>query len=256
LDAFTGPLDLLLYLVRKEEVDVTNIPVARITTQYLNYVEWLHRFDPDAAGAFLVMAAALIEIKSRMLLPTPPPETDDEEWEDPRLEIVRQLIDYREMKEKAAELERRGEERAGRFGRPGERWGTGDDAEATQEEDSNEVSLWRLFEAFNEVLKQTGESSTLHVTADDTPVEVVAERLYQAVCEREEREGALVPLLSLFPEGLDRAGVISTIIALLELIRQGRLVVRQKEAFGEIHVARPGGPARATAPSPKHRQSL
>ena len=228
---------------------MVDIPVARVTAQYLNYIKWLQRFDPDAAGAFLVMAAALIEIKSRLLLPTPPPETDEEEWEDPRLEIVRQLIEYRELKEKAIELERRGEERAGRFGRPGERWGTGSDAEATGHEGSDEVSLWQLFEAFNEILKQTGQASTLHIVADDTPVEVVAERLYQAVCEREEREGDLVPLLSLFPGGLDRAGVISTIIALMELIRQGRLVVRQKEAFGEIHVARPDGPARATAPA-------
>jgi len=248
LDAFTGPLDLLLYLVKKEEVDIADIPIARITNQYLNYVEWIQRFEPDAAGAFLVMAATLIEIKSRMLLPTPPPATDEEEWEDPRREIVRQLMEYREMKEAAAQLAARAEDWAGRVGRPGEKWPEEEtDVGGKPLED---VSLWTLFEAFNEILRQTGEASLMHITADDTPMEVVVERLLRALAAAGATPTQPVPLRVAFTGAPTRAAIVAVILALLELIRDGRLRVWQREKFGEILVAPRALPPESTALTP------
>jgi segregation and condensation protein A len=120
LDAFTGPLDLLLYLVRHEEVDIARIPISRIADEYLRYVSLMQKLNIELAGDFLVMAATLMEIKSRTLLPTPPLE-DDEEWEDPCQELVLQLMEYRRFKEAAEALTEKAEERDKRFARPGER---------------------------------------------------------------------------------------------------------------------------------------
>jgi segregation and condensation protein A len=233
LDAFTGPLDLLLYLVKKEEVDITDIPIARVTNQYINYVEWLQHLDPEAAGAFLVMAATLIEIKSRMLLPVPPSEVDDGDWEDPRLEIVRQLIEYKEMKEAASELAVRADVRAGQMGRPGERWAEPETTESTQDKALEDVSLWTLFAAFNDILRQTGETSLMRIISDNTPIEVIGKRLLEQLGLVGKRDEP-VSLRELFPNGLNRAQVIGVVLAILELIRQGFLKVQQRERFGEI----------------------
>ena len=106
LDAYNGPLDLLLYLIRRSEVDIYDIPIAQVTEQYVAYVTLLQNLDPDVAGDFLVMAATLMEIKSRTLLPRPPVEDDDEDdLTDPRLELVRQLLEYKKFKDAARTLD-------------------------------------------------------------------------------------------------------------------------------------------------------
>ena len=235
LDAFTGPIDLLLYLVKKDEVDVTDVPISRITNQYLNYIEWINRLDPETAGAFLVMAAALIELKSRVLLPVPPEEAeDDEELLDPRLEIVRQLIEYKEMKEAAFELALRADERSSRIGRPGETW---DEEEPDEEEGKLEdVSLWRLFDAFNDILRQTGQTTGMHIVADDTPIEIVAQRLVANLNLKGVGPGQTIPLRELVDGQISRGLLISLLLAMLELIRQGQVRVVQREKFGEILV--------------------
>ncbi|GAG49290.1 unnamed protein product, partial [marine sediment metagenome] len=106
LDVYSGPLDLLLYLIRREELDIHDIPIARITEQYIQYVDVLNALDPDLAGEFLVMAAMLMEIKTRILLPTPPPEEGGEDGLqiDPRAELVRQLLEYKAFKDASGEL--------------------------------------------------------------------------------------------------------------------------------------------------------
>jgi len=114
LDVFTGPLDLLLYLIRRDEVDIYDIPIARITEQYLEYVRALEQLDPNAAGDFLVLAATLIELKSRALLPTPPLEAGDEA-EDPRMPLVRQLLEYKRFRDAARALAASAEDRAKRY---------------------------------------------------------------------------------------------------------------------------------------------
>ena len=119
LDSFAGPLDLLLYLVRKEEVDIYDIPIAHITEQYIQYVEMLKMLDIDLAGEFLVLAATLMEIKSVMLLPRPELEADeDADSQDPRAELVRQLLEYKKFKDAANLLQDAAEQRQQRFTRP------------------------------------------------------------------------------------------------------------------------------------------
>src|SRR5512137_203398 len=112
LDIYQGPLDLLLYLIRRDEVDIYDIPIARITGQFVQYVELLREIDPNVVGDFLVMAATLMEIKSRMLLPRPPAEEGEEELVDPRLDLVRQLLEYKRFKDAAGRLAEAAEERA------------------------------------------------------------------------------------------------------------------------------------------------
>ena len=155
LDIFAGPLDLLLYLVRKEEVDIYDIPIAQITDQYLRYVEMLKSFDMDLAGDFLVMAATLMQIKSAMLLPmTEPQQLDGDELADPRAELIRQLLEYKKFKDAANLLDAAADSRLERFARPGsiiERLSP----DAEPEIDLEQVSVWDLLEAFDSICKAT-----------------------------------------------------------------------------------------------------
>ena len=121
LDIYNGPLDLLLYLIRREELQIADIPIVRITEQYMAYLDLLQAMDINIAGEFLVMAATLMEVKSRMLLPRPELEVEDDEQEgqeDPRLELVRQLLEYKRFREAARDLELLGTEQSRRFARP------------------------------------------------------------------------------------------------------------------------------------------
>jgi len=228
LDTYSGPLDLLLYLIRRDEIDVADIPIARVTQQYLEYMDLLKELNVDLAGEFLIMAATLMEIKSRMMLPAPP-QTDDEEMEDPRLELVRQLMEYKRFKEAAMTLGEQAHERARRFGRPGE----GPRLEERQAPESGltEVGLWALVEAFSRVMKQTGRAGPHVVTYDDTPMEIWMERLVARV-----QQESPIPFLRLFAPDAGRAALIGMFLALLELILLQRVRADQEEAFGEIRI--------------------
>ena len=169
LDVFAGPLDLLLYLVRKDEVDIYDIPISEIAAEYIRHIEILKLFDIELAGDFLVMAATLMEIKSAMLLPRVEDE-DDEEYEavDPRAELVRQLLEYKKFKDAANMLEDSASVRFQRFTRP--------DAIISklepQEEpelDLEEVSIWTLLEAFDAIMQATGNYQNYEHIKDDTP---------------------------------------------------------------------------------------
>ncbi|HSV27474.1 MAG TPA: segregation/condensation protein A, partial [Sedimentisphaerales bacterium] len=156
LEAFAGPLDLLLYLVRKEEVDIYDIPISHITAQYVRYVEMMQEMDIDLAGDFLVMAAALMEIKSAMLLPQVPAETQDGETvDDPRAELIRQLLEYKKFKDAANLLSAAAGRQSQRFHRPDtivSRLQPGREPEI----DMDQVDVWALLEAFDAILKATG----------------------------------------------------------------------------------------------------
>src|SRR5437773_7763124 len=152
LEVFEGPLDLLLYLIKKEEVDIYDIPIERITNQYMEYLTLMKLLNLEVAGEFLVMAATLMYIKSRMLLPVDQQVTDSEaeEGEDPRWELIRQLVEYKKFKDAALQLAQREEEQAKIFPRR-----AGDAAiEADAEVPLAEVSIFDLINAFNEVLKK------------------------------------------------------------------------------------------------------
>jgi len=229
LDIYNGPLDLLLYLIRRDEVDVYDIPIAGITEQYLQYVEVLQRLDPNVVGAFLVMAATLLEIKTRMLLPTPSAEEAGEEGLeiDPRAELVRQLLEYKAFKDAAGDLRAAADAQAMRFPRRPGRFEQGE-----PQLDLEDVQVWDLLDAFSNLMAAIGADAPMHeVIYDDTPIE-----LHQAdILDRLRREGPL-NFRSVF-EGLgNRTQVLGLFLALLELVRLRQIIALQERNFGEIRI--------------------
>jgi segregation and condensation protein A len=231
LDIFAGPLDLLLYLVRKEEVDIYDIPIARITDQYLRYLELLKQLDIDLAGDFLVMAATLMEIKSAMLLPKAEPEAMGEEAAgDPRAELIRQLLEYKKFKDAANLLDAAAERHQERQGRP-----TSlidllvPDAEP--EIDMDQVSIWDLLEAFDTICKATGTRAYTGHIRDDTPID-----LYQIeVLHRLQTEGPLT-FERVFDTKPNRLVMVGVFLAILELIRSKLVWAEQGENTSQIYL--------------------
>ncbi|MFQ6048989.1 MAG: segregation and condensation protein A, partial [Phycisphaerae bacterium] len=227
LDIYNGPLDLLLYLIRREEVDIYDIPIARITEQYCQYVELLKAIDPNAAGEFLVMAATLMLIKSQTLLPAPPADQSDAEPFDPRAELVRQLLQYKQFKDASRSLGLAAQVQALRFGRlPSDQ-----SARSRHEVELEDLQLWDLLTAFNRLMQQVGHTDVSHqVVYDDTPVALHA----ADILDRLSREGSL-SFLAIFA-GRSRAEMIGLFLALLELILQQRVRVEQQGLFGPIYI--------------------
>lgn len=228
LDAYYGPMDLLLFLIKRDEVDVYDIPIARITAQFLEHVELIQRLDPESAGQFLVLAATLMEIKSRMLLPKPPiEEEDDDDSGDPRLDLVRQLLEYKKFKDAARSLDDRATEQSHKFPRK--------PSHAPADEDEVEIAnldVWNLFEAFNSLLKQIGAAGYKHkVGVDDTPIALHAEDVLDSL----ERAGGRQRFEEVFA-GRNRAEMIGLFLALLELIRQQRVRAAQDRPFAPIEI--------------------
>jgi segregation and condensation protein A len=235
LEAYSGPLDLLLYLIRKHEVDIYDIPVAVVAEQYQAYLDLMAEINVNVAGEFLVMAATLMEIKSRMLLPTEK-EGDDEE-EDPRAELVRQLLEYKRYKDLARELGTRAAEQSLKFPRP-ETAPTA--AEATEEgapEGTGDafldgVGLWELIDAFAKVVGETRFTAPeTRVLERERPIHEYRRELLQLVTERRQVEFSEV-----FATCRTRDDMIAMFMALLELVRLRRLGLHQAGAFTEIHV--------------------
>lgn len=226
LDTYSGPMDLLLYLTRREEVDIYDIPIARILEQYLEFIRLLEQLDPESVGDFMVMAATLMEIKSRMLLPRNLPEdAEGADLLDPRADLVRQLLAYRSFREAAGALGRRAELHMSRFNRP--RLDAPGDGEAV---DLDEVQIWDLLQAFNKLMSSVGIKPAVHeVKYDDTPITLHA----LDISDRLQREGPSLPFSRLF-EGRTRAQMIGLFLAMLELIRQRRVRVEQPDHSGEI----------------------
>lgn len=225
---FEGPLDLLLYLVRKNEVDIWDIPIARITEQFLAYLERMTADRLEEAGDFMLMAATLLRIKSRMLLPRP--EDDDEEMEDPRRELVLRILEYQQFREIADHLR---EHEAGRrllFAK-GYREALEEGLERPEPAPGRRASLSDLLRAFAEVMRQA-EAERIHRLE---PIAVSIEEKAAFVRDRLRREGR-VTFRELFVPGEPRAHWIVTFVALLEMVREGEVRLRQGDAFGEIHV--------------------
>ena len=225
LDIYHGPLDLLLFLIKRDEIDIYDIPISRILKQYLEYFELLKAIDPEIVSEFLVLAATLMEIKSRTLLPTPPPDQHEEEIVDPRMELVRQLLEYKRFKDAAHSLEDSALERSMRF----ERKPTLPEA-APDEISLENVDIWDLFDAFNRLLAQTGKTGGVHqVGVDDTPITLHAADIVDSI----ERSGGTQHFAEIFT-GRTRPEMIGLFLALLELIRQRRIRVIQDRPFGPI----------------------
>jgi segregation and condensation protein A len=231
LDIFAGPLDLLLYLVRKEEVDIYDIPLAKITDQYLHYVELLKQLDIDVAGDFLVMAATLMEIKSAMLLPkAEPEEMGEDEAGDPRTELIRQLLEYKKFKDAANLLNAAAEQQKERFARPAnliDRLAP----DAEPEVDMDQVSVWDLLEAFDAVCRATGANVYTGHIQDDTPID-----LYQIeLLHRLQTEGPLT-FERVFDSRPNRLVMVGLFLALLELVRDKLVWAEQSETSPEIYL--------------------
>jgi segregation and condensation protein A len=242
LESFRGPLDLLLFLVKRNEVDVCDIPVARIAEQYLDYLRLIELVDVERAGDFIVMAATLMEIKSKMLLPRT--EEEGEEEADPRLELVRQLLEYKRFKDAAALLEERAERQLERLPR-----NPVDLSAPAAEAPLAAVELWDLVSAFGRLMRETLALQPKQIIADETPIHVYMQQIF----ERVEAEGQ-VPFVALFTPPHHRARLIGLFLATLELIKGKQVSVEQDRPFGEIvvrrYVAPPPLPPEEPAPTP------
>lgn len=231
LEIFAGPLDLLLYLVRKEEVDIYDIPIAKITDQYVHYLEMLKSLDIELAGDFLVMAATLMEIKSAMLLPkAEPDQLEADELSDPRTELIRQLLEYKKFKDAANLLNAASDRHSERFGRPNivtELF----EADNEPQLDLEQVSVWDLLDAFDSICKATGTIRQVDHIKDDTPID-----FYQIeILHRLQTEGPMI-FERLFESGPDRVVMIGLFLALLELLREKLVWAEQPESGRHIYL--------------------
>ena len=232
IESFHGPLDLLLYLVKRNEVDVRDIPVARIAEQFLEHLHVIQTIDIEWAGDFLVLAATLMEIKSRLLLPRAESATADAS-DDPRRELVKQLIEYRKAKDAAGHLERLAEERHFRVERT-----QPDDPEGATSPRLQRVELWDLVSAFARLVRETQSLQAHHILVDETPQSV-----YLDFVRAKLEDGRRLPFRSLFEPPYFKARLIGLFLAVLELMKTGELTLEQAEPFGEIWVARSEVPA-------------
>lgn len=227
LEAFEGPLDLLLHLIRKEEIDIWNIPIAHITEQYLEYLEIMKDLNINLAAEWLMMASTLIYIKSRMLVPQEKEEEDsDEEAEDPRHELVYQLLEHQKFKNAAEMLYTREEVENAVWNKPPE------DAL----ENANEiiaVSLFDLLKAFHEVVRRFEEQQILEMDHEEVTVEEKIEDIRNRLIMHDQ-----IVFSALFAESRSKRHMIVTFLALLELVRMREVWLYQKKAFDEIQITK------------------
>jgi segregation and condensation protein A len=236
LEIFEGPLDLLLHLIKKNEVSITDIPIATITEQYLATLDVMQTFNLDVAGEFLVMAATLIHIKSRMLLPMADDEDDEEEGTDPREELVRRLLEYQRFKDAADQLERRELLTRDVFVR------SVAPAEEVPAPGFREVSVFELLTALKRVL-------------DRLPKDAVHEVMLEKITMREKmtllldqlRTQGKILFESLFAEVTTRMEVVVTFLAMLELVKVRAIRIFQEEATGPIQIEAAAGIENAPA---------
>ena len=229
LQHFSGPLDLLIHLIKKNEVNIYDIPIARITAQYLQYIELMEELNLDLAGEYLVMAATLIHIKSRMLLPRPDPSQEDEN-EDPRDALVNRLLEYQKYRAAANLLHERETLRSAQWQRPDERVA---EMAGEEYEPEVEVDLFSLMAAFKAVLDRARLRPRIPLPAEQMSIE---ERIEQLLSRLSETEAC--GFEDLFEDVDSRPALIITFLALLEMIRLRLVRVFQAGMFGAIRVYR------------------
>lgn len=229
LEIFEGPLDLLLYLIKKEEVDIHEVSMEKITKQYLLYINTFKMLNIDIAAEFILMAANLMYIKSRTLLPKseqPPEEEGDED--DPRWDLIRQLIEYKKFKDAASFLSKREAEMDGAFAYQ---------AEVVKDETPPvlaEVSIFDLIRSFQNVLKRFEEAHDFGSIVDDRYTVADKMEMLMESC----KPGHAVKFENLFEQATTKAEVIVTFLAVLELMKMNQFIIRQNSILGEIEVER------------------
>ena len=229
LEGFEGPLDLLLHLIQKNELDIFNIPIALITEQYLEYLQLIKVLNLDIAGEYLLMASTLLHIKSKMLLPKSS-EGEGEEEEDPRAELVRRLLEYQKYKQAALELEKRPLLDRDVFIRL-----VATVPEEDPKEERIEVDLFGLLEAFRKVLERVKPETVHEVILEHLSVEDKIQEIMTLL----ERENRSMAFHRLFPEQASRRVVIITLLAILELVKMKRIRIFQLTPFETIRISPP-----------------
>ncbi len=241
-DVFSGPMDLLLYLVKREEVDVTEVPIARIASEFIAALEVLEALAIDQVGEFVELASILLEIKARALVPRP--EETEEAVEPVREDLVRRLLEYKQYRDAAVLLEDRARQWELRFAR------TAPDAapaRGTPEVTIGDVHVWDLVGAMARVLRKREKRQPREIVHDDTPIETHIERIEGILAER-----GRVAFSELFDDASSRSRLVGMFLAVLELVRRGRLAARQDRLFDEIWLepSRVKGPAADSGGSP------
>ncbi len=243
-EVFEGPLDLLLYLIKKEEVDIYEVNLTSLAVQFMAYIETMRLLDLEIAGEFLVMAATLMHIKSRELLPADQQVQieGEEEGEDPRWELIRQLVEYKKFKDAAARLQVLEVQQEGVFPRrPGKL-----ELDSAAPPPKPDVSLFDLLNAVNGVLQRfSTRENAREIYQDKWTVSEKIEHLLRMISER-----TRLKFSELFADVTSRSEVVCTFLALLELIRLKQLACSQPEAFGDIEITR-GSAAPPAAPRPE-----
>ena len=224
-DVFEGPMDLLVHLIKKNELDIYDIPVALITEQYLQYVEWMKAMNVEFAGDFIVMASTLAQIKSRMLLPVH--EGDEEEVEDPRLELTRPLLEYLQMKSVADQLIERNLLGEKTFIRNSSR----DDFLTGQDDEFIKIGLFELIDAFQKILDRIPEDHRVEMTTDEISVR---DKISQ-IADILETRGSIT-FLEMFSDNPDRREVIITFLAILEMVKLTLIRLVQNLNTGIIRI--------------------
>lgn len=230
LEVFEGPLDLLLHLIKKNDIDIYDIPVANITEQYLGYLDFMQILDLSVAGEFLVMAATLMHIKSRMLLPQPEISEEDVEEEDPRDELVKKLLEYKKFKEAASELSARAVRQKDFFSR-GVSVVPSELKNIKKDEEYFEASVFDLITAFTKVMSEIPKQLFYEVIKDEFTVEEKMHDIFHLLVKKQR-----LHFNELFRKQDNKIEVITTFLAILELIRLKEIVVKQSKVFGDIIV--------------------
>lgn len=251
LQSFEGPLDLLVHLIKKHQINVYDIPISLVTKQYLEYLDLLQELNLDVASEFLVMAATLMEIKSRMLAPVKPGATVSDGIEapdttDPRADLVNQLLAYKKFRDASEALDHRRQEWEQRF--PAARAGMDDDElreailASAQDVELEDVSLVDLVDAFSAIIASVNfdRLGDHQVTYDDTPIELHAEDIVEHL--KKQTEGSQLPLVGFF-QGRTRSEMLGLFLAVLELVRRRAISVQQDAENGSIVIGlRPDEP--------------
>jgi len=230
LEVFEGPLDLLLYLIKKDEVDIYDIPIELITTQYMEYMDLMRMLDLNIAGDFLVMAATLMMIKSRMLLPVEERgEVEEEDDEDPRWDLVRQLVEYKKFKDAAGSLQIMEERQENVFSHEDSGIQLGQDVDTAL----MDVNIFDLIAAFNSALKRVKTEELTEIFGERYTVTEKIDVVLKMLEEHEE-----VPFEDLFARMASRSEIVCTFLAVLELMRLSQIKVVQDTHFAKISIKR------------------
>jgi segregation and condensation protein A len=228
LEVFEGPLDLLLYLIKKDEVDIYDIPIGRITDQYMEYLKLMKVLDLNIAGDFIVMSATLMLIKSRMLLPVESrPDQEEEDEEDPRWDLVRQLVEYKKFKDAANHLEELEMHMENVFGRESEHVELGEPPDV----DLRDASIFDLISSLNEALGRVQQEDIQEIFAEEYTVSQKVTYIIENL-----KIAKRLSITDLFTGMKSRQEIVCTFLAVLELIKLNRIAAVQDERFGQIMV--------------------